>query len=211
MTNFHDVRFPLAVALGATGGPERRTEIVTLGSGREQRNQRWAESRRRWDAGTGVNSNDDLQNVVEFFEERRGRLYGFRFTDPLDHKSCAPSDQPGETDQLLGVGDGVGTDFALIKTYGDQFAPYTRAIALPVVGSLLVAVGGVTRTLDADYSVSGGVLTFFAHAVPPFGAAVTAGFVFDTPVRFDVDRLEVNLSNFLAGAVPSVPVVEIAL
>lgn len=209
MNGFHDVRFPLAVSFGATGGPERRTEIVTLGSGREERNQRWAMSRRRYDAGSGVRNRDDLNTVVAFFEERRGRLYGFRYRDPLDHKSCAPSDTPAATDQLLGVGDGVETDFALIKRYGDAFLPYDRPIALPVAGSLAVTVNGIARVEGADFSVLDGAITFFPHAVPQTGDAVEAGFQFDVPVRFDTDRLEISLSSFRAGAIPSIPIVEI--
>ncbi len=211
MNGFHNVLFPLAVALGATGGPERRTEIVALGSGREERNQRWAVSRRRYDAGTGVKTLDDLYKVVEFFEERRGQLYGFRFHDPLDYKSCPPSQDFAGTDQLLGVGDGVETDFALIKTYGDLFSPYQRPIKLPRDGQLAVDVGGVTRIQGADFVFADGVITFFPHAVPQLGAAVSAGYTFDVPVRFDTDRLQVNLSQFEAGAIPSVPMVEIVL
>ena len=43
---FHAVRFPAGISLGASGGPERRTEIVVLGSGAEERNSRWADSKR---------------------------------------------------------------------------------------------------------------------------------------------------------------------
>ncbi len=197
------------MSLGATGGPERRTEIVTLGSGREERNQRWAMSRRRYDAGTGVRNRDDLETVVRFFEERRGRLYGFRFHDPLDHKSCFPSETPAATDQGLGVGDGFRDAFALTKRYGDEFMPFDRPILLPVEGSLLVEVGGLARTEGADYTLIDGAITFAAHAVPGYGAAVTAGFLFDVPVRFDTDRLEINYGAFLAGSIPSIPVVEI--
>lgn len=209
MDGFHDVRFPLAVSFGAAGGPERRTEIVTLGSGREERNQRWSMSRRRYEAGTGVKNKDDLHNVVAFFEERRGRLYGFRFRDPLDFKSCAPSETPAADDQLLGVGDGERQSFQLVKRYGDQFLPYEREISLPVEASLKVQVGGVTRVLGGDFTLAKGVITFLAATVPAAGEAVTAGFQFDVPVRFDTDRLEVNLSRFEAGSIPSIPVVEI--
>ncbi|MEM9221491.1 MAG: DUF2460 domain-containing protein [Pseudomonadota bacterium] len=211
MDGFHDVRFPLAVAFGSAGGPERRTEIVALGSGREQRNQRWSMSKRRYDAGTGVRDVDDLQTVVDFFEERRGRLYGFRFQDPLDHKSCDPSETPAGSDQLLGVGDGVETDFTLIKTYGEDFAPYQRTISLPEDGSLLVEVAGLVRTEGADFVFSDGIISFFPHAVPIQGAAVSAGYVFDTPVRFDTDQLSISLTAFDAGDIPSIPMVEIIL
>ena len=210
MDGFHDVRFPLAVAFGATGGPERRTEIVTLGSGREERNQRWAMSRRRYDAGTGVRHRDDLQAVVDFFEERRGRLYGFRYRDPLDHKSCAPTDSPSQADQLLGVGDGTQVSFQLIKRYGDTFAPYDRPIVLPVDGTVLVSVAGVAMVEGSDFSLDQGVVTFEPGSVPQVGEAVRAGFQFDVPVRFDTDRLEVSLSRFEAGTIPTIPIVEIA-
>jgi uncharacterized protein (TIGR02217 family) len=103
---FHEVRFPTAISLGAQGGPERRTDIVTVGSGHEQRNARWAHSRRSWNAGYGVRSLDDLDLVVAFFEERRGRLYGFRWKDAADWKSCAPAATPSAADQTIGTGTG---------------------------------------------------------------------------------------------------------
>lgn len=211
MSAFHDVSFPLAVALGSSGGPERRTEIVALGSGREERNQRWAMSRRRYDAGTGVKSFDDLHKVVSFFEERRGRLHGFRFHDPLDHKSCAPSETISATDQFLGVGDGTTADFPLIKTYGDLLSPYKRPITLVKDGTLVVDVGGLVRAEGLDFTFANGVISFLAHAVPIAGAAVSAGFAFDVPVRFDTDRLEVNHSLFAAGVIPVIPLVEVVL
>jgi uncharacterized protein (TIGR02217 family) len=209
MRNFHDVRFPLAVSFGATGGPERRTEIITLGSGREERNQRWAASRRRYDAGTGVRNRADLQSVVHFFEERRGRLYGFRYRDPLDDRSCAPGVEPGSSDQLLGVGDGQRVSFPLRKRYGDSFLPYDRPVLLPVEGSVRVEVGGVARVETADFTVAGGAVVFEPHTIPPEGYEVRAGFLFDVPARFDTDRLEINLSRFEAGSIPSIPIVEI--
>lgn len=209
MSDFHDVRFPLSVSFGATGGPERRTDIVTLGSGFEARNQRWSQSRRRYDGGTGMRNRDDLETVVRFFEERRGRLYGFRYADPLDFKSCLPSGVPAEGDQDLGVGDGTTAAFALIKRYGTTFAPYDRAITLPVAGSVVVAVNGVTRFEGGDFTLEGGVITFLPHAVPAAGAPVTAGFLFDVPVRFDTDRLEIDVASFDAGVAPSIPMVEI--
>jgi uncharacterized protein (TIGR02217 family) len=207
---FHEVSFPLAVALGATGGPERRTEVVTLASGHEVRNARWADSRRRWDAGSGVKSLADLAAVVAFFEERRGRLTGFRFRDRLDDRSCPPGATPSATDQAIGTGDGETRVFRLVKRYGAGFAPWVRAIAKPVAGTVLVAIDGAAVTQPSvTIDVTTGTVTFAVATTPVPGAVVTAGFRFDVPVRFDTDRLDIDLSAFTAGEIPAIPLVEI--
>jgi uncharacterized protein (TIGR02217 family) len=207
MTSFHEILFPLDIALKSAGGPERKTEIVAFGSGREQRNARWAHSRRRYDAGYGVKTIDALQQVVAFFEERRGQLYGFRWRDRLDYSSSATVTP---LDQLLGTGDGANANFQLVKTYGGLYAPYARPIAKPVSGSVRIAVAGVEvpgEIFACDTAT--GIVTFAAGHSPASGAAVTAGFTFDVPVRFDTDYLEVDLSAFAAGAIPKIPLVEI--
>ena len=204
--DFHEVLFPLDVALRGSGGPVRLTEIVALASGREHRNSRWADSRRRYDAGFGVRSLDALHAVLAFFEERRGRLHGFRYRDRVDFLSGPPSRAPGPTDQPLGLGDGTRTVFPLAKTYGSGASAYRRAIAKPVAGSVRVAVAGrETAAFTCDPATG---LVILAAAPAP-GAAVTAGFAFDVPVRFDTDDLTVNLEAFTAGEIPRVPLVEI--
>src|ERR1043165_1430868 len=140
--SFHEILFPLDIALKSAGGPERKTEIVALGSGREERNARWAHSRRRYDAGYGVKTLDALSQVIAFFEERRGRLHGFRWRDRLDHSSAAPGIAVTPLDQTIGVGGGETAQFALKKIYGGAFAPYSRPIVKPVAGSVVIAVDG---------------------------------------------------------------------
>ncbi|WP_342358526.1 DUF2460 domain-containing protein [Terrarubrum flagellatum] len=209
-SDFHEIRFPLDIALGSQGGPERRTEIVTLGSGREERNTRWAHSRRRYDAGYGVKTLDALHDVIAFFEERRGRLYGFRWRDRADWKSCAPSQSVSPLDQAIGMGDGAIASFQLVKRYGAAHAPYDRPIRKPAAGSVRVAVNGVERA-SSDFSVdtTTGVVTFISGAIPASGAAITAGFTFDTPVRFEDDQLTIDFSAFDAGVIPKIPLIEI--
>ena len=213
MTDFHEVRFPLDIALKSRGGPQRRTDVVTLGSGRETRNARWSRSRRRFDAGYGVKSIGALASVVAFFEERRGMLYGFRFRDRVDFKSCASDAAPSPLDQTIGAGDGAQRVFNLVKTYGGAFAPYARDIRKPVDGSVRVAVNGVEKSSGSDFDVdaSGGVVTFRAGRAPPVGSVVTAGFFFDVPVRFDTDYLEVDFAAFDAGEIPKIPIIEILM
>lgn len=211
MTSFHEILFPLDIALRSAGGPQRRTDVVVLGSGREERNARWAHSRRRYDAGYGVKTLDALSQVVAFFEERRGRLYGFRWRDRLDHSSAAADAVVAATDQVIGTGDGVTASFALAKTYGALYSPYRRPVTKPVPGSVHVAVNGAEVAEGVAFTVdtTTGVVTFLAGHIPASAAAVTAGFLFDVPVRFDTDYLEVDLSAFAAGAIPKIPLVEI--
>lgn len=209
--SFHEVRFPTSVSLGAHGGPERRTEIVVLGSGHEQRNARWAESRRSYNAGYGMRSVNDLHAVIAFFEERRGRLHGFRFKDHTDWRSSPPEQSPTMLDQALGLGTGSKASFQLLKRYGSAHAPYDREIKKPVSGTILVAVAGSARTpgVHFDVDLTTGVITFRPGHIPASGTAVTAGFDFDVPVRFDTDKLEINLQGFRHGAIPAIPLVEI--
>lgn len=213
MPAFHDVLFPLSIAFGSSGGPERRTDIVLLASGHEERNTRWADSRRRYNAGTGVHSLADLHTLIGFFEERRGRLYGFRWRDRSDWKSCPPNELPDAEDQPIGIGDGETSTFQLIKTYGEGIAPYQRAISKPVNGTVRVAVDEEEQTAGVAFVVdhATGLVTFQAGHAPAEDAIVTAGFQFDVPVRFDTDRLDINLASFEAGEVPNVPVVEIKI
>ncbi len=202
---FHPVRFPLDVALGARGGPGRKTDIVTLASGAEERNSRWAQSRRRYNAGYGVKSRADMQAVLAFFEERRGRFHGFLWRDGLDFSSGAVP--PNPTDQRIGTGDGITTSFALTKTYGASFDPYHRPITKPVAGSVRVAVAGVERTSGWTVDLLTGVIGF--SVAPATGAAVRAGFLFDVPVRFDIDQLDIELTSFDAAEAPNIPLLEI--
>jgi uncharacterized protein (TIGR02217 family) len=193
---FHTVRFPLDVALGARGGPERATDIVTLASGREERNSRWLHSRRRYNAGYGVKSRADMQAVLAFFEERRGRFHSFLWRDGLDFSA---------TDEAIGTGDGETVAFQLTKTYGASFDPYVRPITKPVADSVAVKVDGVPATVEVDGLT--GIMTF--AVAPEEGAAITASFAFDVPLRFDTDRLDIELSSFDAAHAPAIPLIEV--
>ena len=206
--NFHETRFSAAISFGSSSAVERRTEIVELVNGFEERNSPWSQSRRRYDAGLGVRTLDDLAEVLAFFEARQGPLFGYRWKDWLDHKSCAPSATPSPQDQAL---TGAGTDYQLIKTYADGPSQYVRTIAKPVAGSVRVAVDGVEMTEGPDFTVdtATGLVSF--TTAPAGGSAVTAGYEFDVPVRFAADSIEVNLAAFEAGEIPSIPIVEVRL
>ncbi|MBW7055720.1 DUF2460 domain-containing protein [Paracoccus bogoriensis] len=206
---FHEVRFPANLSFGAVGGPERRTEIVSLASGHEERNTPWAHARRRYDAGMGVRSLDDLAAVVAFFEARSGQLHGFRWKDWSDFKSCLPSASPAFGDQVIATGDGQTRSFALVKAYVSGAHRYMRPITKPVAGSVRAGIGGDEMFPGTNYVVDHlrGIITF--HQPPEVGADITAGYEFDVPVRFDTDRIAVSVSSFQAGQVPDIPVIEV--
>ncbi|SDY08328.1 DUF2460 domain-containing protein [Citreimonas salinaria] len=206
---FHDVRFPADLSFGSVGGPERRTDIVQLTSGFEERNTPWAHSRRRYDAGLGLRSLDDVEKLIGFFEARQGQLHAFRWKDWADYKSCTPSRATAPTDQVIARGDGATRSFQLIKTYRSGSESYARPITKPVSGTVTAAVQDVPQYEGVDFEVDGatGIVTFVE---PPLsGAEVSAGFEFDVPVRFDIDRIHVSVASFHAGQVPDVPVVEV--
>lgn len=206
---FHEVRFPVALSFGSSGGPERRTEIVSLTNGFEERNSPWEHSRRRYDAGIGLRSLGDLQAVVAFFEARRGQLHGFRWKDWTDWTSRLLGGAPRATDQIVGQGDSVARVFQLVKAYDDLAGSYTRPIRKPVEGSVRLAIDGAEVSAGWNVDHATGEITF--ETPPSSGATISAGFEFDVPVRFDTDRLSVSLSSFNAGEAPSIPVVELRL
>ena len=204
---FHEVRFPDNISRGARGGPERRTQIVELASGDEERNASWANSRRRYDVAYGIRRADDLAAVVAFFEARNGRLHGFRYKDWADYKSGLPSQPVTPTDQLIGTGDGIVTSFALLKHYTSGAASWTRTIAKPVAGSVRIALDGVEQMSGWSADTTTGVVSL--NTAPDAGVAITAGFEFDVPVRFDTDTLDVTLDIERLGSITSIPLLEI--
>ncbi len=199
---FDDVLFPLAIGREASVEPGFSTAIVETAGGAEQRNADWADARMRFDAGPGVRSEAELQELIAFFRARRGAAKAFRFRDPFDDSSSGMTGVPGAADQLLGVGDGARTDFALVKDYGGQERRITRPIPVSVRVSInwVERVGGWTLTPN-------GMVSF---AVPPAeGGEVRAGYRFDVPVRFAEDRLQISRATFMAGEAVTVPLVEV--
>lgn len=175
---------------------------MTTSGGAEQRNSEWADARLHFDAGPGLRGDAELETLIAFFRARRGAAIGFRLMDPFDHSSNGMTGAPGAADQALGQGDGTRTDFPLVKHYGGQ----ERRITRPVGPSVRVAVDGVER--EAGWSLGEkGVIRF--ESAPADGAAVAAGYRFDVPVRFAEDKLDLNRATFLAGEIPSVPLIEI--
>ena len=204
---FHEVRFPDNISRGARGGPERRTQIVELASGDEERNASWADSRRRYDVAYGIRRADDLAAVVAFFEARNGRLHGFRYKDWSDYKSALPSQAITATDQQIGTGTGSLQTFQLAKRYTSGAQTWVRTIAKPVAGTVRVALGMADQLSGWTVDTTTGLVTF--TTAPAGGVIVRAGFEFDVPVRFDSDTLDVTLDFERLGSITAIPLLEI--
>ena len=204
---FHEVRFPDNISRGARGGPERRTQVVELASGDEERNASWANSRRRYDVAYGIRRADDLASVVAFFEARNGRLHGFRYKDWADYKSAPPSQAITAIDQQIGTGNGSLQTFQLAKRYASGGQTWVRTIAKPVAGTVRVALGMVEQMSGWTVDTTTGLITF--TTAPANGVIVRAGFEFDVPVRFDSDTLDVTLDFERLGSITAIPLLEI--
>ena len=204
---FHEVLFPENISRGSRGGPQRRTQIVTLDSGEEERNASWTDSRRRYDVSYGIRLADQLAAVIAFFEARSGRLHGFRFRDPLDGKSCLPSATAAATDQSLGTGNAEVVAYALRRAYTSGGTTWYRPITKPVTGSVLIALDGTPTASGWTVDTTTGIVTF--SAAPGNGVVVTAGFTFDVPVRFDSDSIEATADNVEFGGIDAIPLLEV--
>ncbi|SIN59622.1 TIGR02217 family protein [Parasphingorhabdus marina DSM 22363] len=203
---FDDVEFPLSIGMGATVSTEFSTSIMTGLSGHESRNSEWADARIAFDAGPGIRSDAEIDQLLAFFRARRGAARAFRFRDPGDHSSADMTGVPAATDQLFGTGDGEQTRFALTKSYAqDGTDPQVRYITRPDPDSLIIAVDNV----ETDKWILRELGQVEFDDPPAAGLRVTAGFLFDVPVRFATDRLDISHATFQAGDVPVVPLLEV--
>ncbi|MDX2027701.1 MAG: DUF2460 domain-containing protein [Alphaproteobacteria bacterium] len=204
---FDEVQLPLRVGFGSSGGPGFSTEVIVIDSGYERRNQNWSQARRVFDARTGVRSAADAASLMNFFHARAGRARGFRLRDWSDFSSAA--DGTGATlwnDQAIGTGDGTAVTFQLRKNYSSGAVTHQRPIKKPVSGSVTIGVNGASVPSGWSVNTTTGVVTF--AVAPGAGHAVTAGFQFDVPARFDTDLLPLTAENY-AMYKADVPIVEI--
>lgn len=185
---FHDVRFPEEISYGSKGGPKFSTSIITLASGKERRNQNWLDVRAEYDVAHGIKDRTDMEELRAFFYARRGRAHSFRFKDWSDYEVLA---------QTLGTGDGVKTDFQIIKTYVSGTDYYIRNVTKPVEGTLTnLLVNGVTQIegpddMSDDFSVdySTGIISFYTPPTDGHSIVLTSC-EFDVHTRFDSDHFD---------------------
>lgn len=207
MTFLETPRFPTDIANGSQGGPVRKVDVVKLVSGFTHRDSIWADSLKVFDIGYGIKSLNDVDSVVNFWEAVGGNLYGFRFKDHADFKSCPPMNTPANTDQVLGTGDGIKTAFQLVKKYEKGALSYTKDIKKPVSGTVICSLNG-SSTSSFTVDTTTGIVTF--GSPPANGVIVRAGFEYDLPCCFGVAELFID-KNFKNGNISSLPIEEIKI
>lgn len=198
MTGFHEVRFPDAIARGATGGPGYDTTVLTTVAGFERRNANWSQARGRWNVGSGIKLREDFAALISFFRARQGRAYGFRFKDWTDFRADGV---------VLGMGTGAQTTFQLVKRYASGGTEVIRVITKPVAGTVAVSRDGVAVASGVSVDNTTGVVTFVTP--PPSGVLMTGSFEFDVPVRFDADQMGLSLEHYEHGVWPDIAILEI--
>jgi len=208
---FLDLRFPVDISYGSTGGPSYHTSVVSFKSGKEKRSSSWQYSRSSYDVSYGIEDYPTLEKLVDMFHIAKGRAFTFRYKDPVDYKSCPVDQTPSPFDQEIGEGDGLNVDFQLWKRYkkesldGSIIYEKIRKITKPVYNTVLAAISGEeTSNFSVDHKK--GVITF--DSAPPSGEVITAGYEFDVHARFDVDEISVNLEDYQTGSI-DVPVIEV--
>lgn len=211
-----EVFFSDSISYGSRGGAGFNTAIVTTQSGAEQRTARWDDPLRRYNASFGIRSHDDLNIVQEFFLARKGALRPFRFKDWGDYASTTNGRTNVElnnvisaTDQSIGTGDAIQTEFQLVKRYVSGPDVKVRNITKPRSGLVKVAFDGVEQFSGWSLDTTTGKVLF---TLPPAdGVVLTAGFEFDVFCRFD--KAADNLLNItwvsFDSASAEIPIVEI--
>ncbi len=195
---FHEVRLPEDISFGASGGPSFSTDIITMKNGNEQRNINWSRPRMRYNLVNTIKNQGSFDLINAFFYNRKGRAYGFRYKDWADYQAIG---------QVVGVADGVETQFQLIKTYDSGSNQLSRTISKPVENTVSVYMDAVLQSSGYSIDITTGILTF--SSAPSNGAIISVDFEFDVPVRFDSDNLEVRVDSVNSFSVNDILLIEV--
>lgn len=193
MDGFIDLYLPDGIIRqNFTGAPRTSTTIGVASLGVEQRNRNWVKPLYRLSNPECIACHDTIEDLRDHWMVTDGPHLTFPMRNPYDFASArlqAAGRVPtlSAVDQLLGTGDGIEDTFQFRKTYTRNSFTKTHSLVLPVESTVLVAIDAIEQAVGVDFTIDreAGTITF---ASPPgVGDLVTAGFLYDIPVRFESD------------------------
>jgi uncharacterized protein (TIGR02217 family) len=193
-----NVRLPIDVERGVKGGPMFNTTINVSDGGAVSANQNWSYPLYMGNVGYGIQSKENLHEVLDFFWARRGRLRGFLFRDWADYEMV---------NEPLGTGDGTNRNFQCIRRYADTILPFDRPLKYPIESTMTVYKDAVPVSGSAWSLLSTGEVRF--TTAPLAGEVITASGEFNIACRFTQDMLEINMDIWNVGSIPSIGIMEV--
>lgn len=190
MIGFHNTRFPEDVSWGSSGGPHFKTQIFESFRGFEKRNIDWAQPIMKFNVAYGVKTDVQTLSVLNFFNARQGRAYGFRYKNWGNYRT-----QSG----VIATGDGLSTRLPIFKFYGFQGARMYKRLRKIVTGSVVnVGVGAIGGMVEGvDYNIDYDTGEIALNFAPGYGIPVYAETLeFDEPVRFEDDSMQAIIDGF---------------
>lgn len=175
-----NIRLPEQLEAGASAKPRYSTEIVSTDGGWEVRNSRWAYPKHEFSFSLSPGTKDDEWLTVfrNLFYAAGGSAEAFLFKHWSDFEGL---------DEEIGTGDGIETEFQLVKNYTAGAITRERKITRPVEDTVVIfADSVVVPGASVDYST--GIVTI--TPAPALNVKITADFEFDIPVRFEDDEIE---------------------
>lgn len=164
--SFDDIRLPLDIERGVKVSPEFAVSKVRLASGFSRTLLRQNFATRMWNIAyglqglTGVDLDDGILAIYQFYMARGGILNSFRMRDWLDYQLVQ---------EVIGTGDGVEFQFQITLAHSD-FGSFLRVQQITKPSNdaddtaTVVRVNAAVQTESTDFDIeyTTGVMTFLA-------------------------------------------------
>jgi uncharacterized protein (TIGR02217 family) len=177
--------FPTCYTFGFISEPQVLVKITSREGGFERRDRKWARSLRYYSSvPLGSQQEDEILDILDFWEAMGGMASGFRFKDWIDYKSCRRSIEPQVTDQVLVSSGDSPASYRLVKNYVTKTARTVqpREITRPIGSTIMI--GNEVGAAQTDWTLdeSTGLVTIGGGFS---GTPTCWGGEFDVWCRFD--------------------------
>jgi uncharacterized protein (TIGR02217 family) len=194
--NFLNIRFPVDISYGSSGGPEYNTELLTTISGFEHRYYQWSKPRLRFNVANGIKNRSQVDELLSFFRLCKGRYHAFKYKDWTDFKLKR------ETLQLIN-----DTTYQIIKSYKcNNIILEQRKITKPIVDTIKVYQNNLQlNTVDFEIDDNQGLILLKKKTKENIKISCE----FDIVARFDMDYLPITLESYNSFSIPDITILEI--